>query len=90
MCMCTKSYQKVSVRYIDVLEALGFYKEETPHYPTACGHLLWMLYQIRYGAVGSDTKSHRWLGYVQGVLTAKGFISVEVEREETRDIFKGE
>ena len=53
-------------------------------------HLLWMLQQIRFNKSQSETKKHRWLGFIQGVMTAKGYINVLEERELTRNIFKGE
>lgn len=34
-------------------------------------------------------KLHRWLGFVQGILTSIGQISVSGERERTRPIFHG-
>ena len=38
----------------------------------------------------SETKKHRWLGNIQGIMTVKGYINVLEERELTRNIFKGE
>lgn len=50
-------------------------------------HIKWMLEQINsdwnYG------KANRWLGWCQCVLHISGIIDAEVERNETRDIFKG-
>jgi hypothetical protein len=33
-------------------------------------------------------KLNRWLGYVQGVLIERGVTTVEIERDETRPLFK--
>ena len=52
-------------------------------------HLIWMLQQIKDNSEMSQTKRHRWLGYIQGVLVMKGVFSVEEEREYTRPIFNG-
>lgn len=52
-------------------------------------HLSWMLNQIRYNTTQSETKKHRWLGYVQGVMICKGYLNVSIERELTRNIFNG-
>lgn len=52
-------------------------------------HLLWMLEQIMIGEV-TGKKSHRWLGFIQGVLAARMFISVDEERNVTRPFFRGE
>lgn len=35
----------------------------------------------------SEDKANRWLGFVQGVLTAAGLLDVEVERDHTRPLF---
>ena len=48
-----------------------------------------MLQQIKDDSEMSQTKRHRWLGYIQGVLVMKGVFSVEEEREYTRPIFNG-
>lgn len=58
--------------------------------PTAAAHLLWMLKQIIDGNLSSETKEHRWLGFVQGILVTKRIISVPEERDRTRGIFNGE
>lgn len=42
---------------------------------------------IRFGHTYPTDKMHRWLGFVQGVLAAKGAISVDEERAYTRTIF---
>lgn len=52
-------------------------------------HLLWMLDEILINPSQSLTKKHRWLGYIQGIMTIKGYINVLEERELTRNIFNG-
>lgn len=52
-------------------------------------HLIWMLRQIRYNEEQSLTKKHRWLGFVQGVMTCKGYLTVLEERDLTRPILDG-
>lgn len=51
-------------------------------------NLEWMLNQImsRVDLMPND-KVNRWLGFVQGVLAAKGYISVAAERDRTRPFF---
>lgn len=56
---------------------------------TSDRHLLWMLYQIKFNDDQSLTKKHRWLGFIQGVMIMKGYITVSDERDQTRDIFNG-
>ena len=53
------------------------------------GHIAWMLYELEHNQEMSLTKKHRWLGYVQGVLTVAGYIEVDSERDLTRGIFNG-
>ncbi|RVL37967.1 hypothetical protein [Sinorhizobium meliloti] len=50
----------------------------------AC-HLRWMLANIKSGFAGE--KSHRWLGFVQGVMIARGITTVQAERDFTRPYF---
>lgn len=52
-------------------------------------HLIFMLDKLKNDKEMSETKKHRWLGYVQGILTQLNLISVEEERDFTRNIFKG-
>lgn len=52
-------------------------------------HLLWMIQEIRHNFEQSDTKKHRWLGFIQGVLISKGYTTVALEREATRYILNG-
>lgn len=52
-------------------------------------HLLWMLHELLLNKEQSITKKHRWLGYVQGVMIAKKYITVLQERELTRNILNG-
>ena len=68
----------------------GINPQQLASEPTAVAHLLWMLKQIIDGNLSSDTKEHRWLGYVQGVLVSRSLLSVSEERDRTRGIFNGE
>lgn len=52
-------------------------------------HLLWMLNEIEFNNDQSETKKHRWLGYIQGILISKGVFNVIDERNSTRDILNG-
>lgn len=52
-------------------------------------HLIWMLTELLCNEEQSYSKKHRWLGYVQGVMTMKGYINVLNERELTRPILNG-
>lgn len=52
-------------------------------------HLLWMLHELLLNKEQSITKKHRWLGYVQGVMIAKKYMTVLQERELTRNILNG-
>ncbi|UQT02973.1 hypothetical protein TOTORO_01100 [Serratia phage vB_SmaS-Totoro] len=71
-------------RYKDMAMALNL--ED----PTMTGsHLVWMLEELSTNEDQSDTKKHRWLGYIQGILIAHGVTTVAAEREFTRKIFNG-
>lgn len=59
-----------------------------------CGldYLIWMCREIIKGKEDydnwSDTKLHRWIGYIQGVLIARGFSTVTEERENYKSVKK--
>lgn len=63
-------------------------KEEKDY--ISIGHLRWMLEQIKKPNVMSDTKKHRWLGYIQGVMVSMYGLDVSQERNRTRPWFNGE
>ena len=79
-------YPELIDRYRDILGCPEFCD---PEHPTMDSHLVWMLNEIQYNNTQSITKKHRWLGYVQGVMTFKGYITVDDERNKTRHIFNG-
>jgi hypothetical protein len=85
-----KSFQTVAKLYIDILVSMDVEPMESPCTPFRKPHLLWMLIQIRELNLSSDTKSHRWLGYVQGIMCYEGIITVDDQRNITRGIFNGE
>lgn len=49
-------------------------------------HLQWMCQQIVDAQDWSDTKMHRWIGYVQGVLIARKYSTVQTERDDYRRV----
>lgn len=51
-------------------------------------HLSWMCDQaLAHLDDWPIDKLNRWLGYIQGVMTARGFLDPDEERERTRPIF---
>lgn len=78
-------YNELRQRYLDIL---GTKAVCNPEHPTSHHHLAWML-----TAMGSDemseTKKHRWLGYIQGCMVSQNLINVEDERNSTRSVFNG-
>lgn len=56
---------------------------------TSHAHLKWMCEQIVNNPTLSRTKKSRWLGFVQGCLVKDGNLDISIERDRTRDIFKG-
>lgn len=87
--MSTPSPEAVIARgYLDS-ELSQYHAFKQPDYPTSESHLVWMLKQITMEYM-PRTKANRWLGFIQGVLTVKGYINVQDERSRTRPIFSGE
>ena len=43
-----------------------------------------MLDEIKSNNNMSITKKHRWLGFVQGILFSKGFITISEERDVSK------
>ncbi len=85
-----ESIKAVAKRLITKLEVEGHVAEKCEVACVNPTHLLWMLYAI--STEDSDmplSKRQRWLGYIQGVLSAHGIIDPEEERNETRPILNG-
>lgn len=78
---------KIIDRYFGVLNTPAVC---TPDTPTEDSHLVWMLKEILFNPLQSTTKKHRWLGYVQGVMVMKGYLTVQEERDNTREILNGD
>jgi len=86
-----KSYQKVAGDYMNRFAFVwDTIVKDSPEDPTNINHLYWMTCQVHSDKLSSETKCHRWLGYVQGVLVMKGLLDVDKERNFTRNIFNGE
>jgi hypothetical protein len=78
-------YPELRQRYFDLLNCSPV---EDSNSALNDSHLAWMLTELSNPDM-SETKKHRWLGYIQGVLAAKSHIIVNDERDATRDVFKG-
>ena len=87
-CELLDKYKKDCISLLPPNSVLSI--EQKPGDETNPIHLIWMLQQIKDNTEMSQTKRHRWLGYIQGVLVMKGVFSVEEEREYTRPIFNGD
>jgi hypothetical protein len=70
-------------RYKSIIEEK--YPEEDGD-ETSLNHLKWMCDHVLNSDMPID-KMSRWLGFVQGLLTAKKIISVEEERNFSRPLF---
>lgn len=83
-------YDEIRYRYIDIIKSCGndIKPVQVPTDPLQLDHLYWMLEELGHDDM-SETKKHRWLGYVQGVMTVFGMIDVQEERNYTREIFRG-
>ncbi len=63
-------------------------EESVSNDPTSLGHLRWMINEcINELETYPIDKISRWIGFVQGVLTVKGILSTEGERNRTRPFF---
>lgn len=82
----TGFYPEICDRYLAILDAEPVC---CPEQPTSLGHLAWMLTELQTNDTQSLTKKHRWLGCVQGIMIAQGMITVNDERDATRNIFNG-
>ena len=60
--------------------------EDSSEGPTSKDHLLWMIDQCLNQEMSED-KASRWLGFIQGVMCARGWLDMEVERAATRTLF---
>lgn len=77
--------QEISAAYPGIILAI----KPMPGQETHDVHLLWMIREIKENRHQTLTKKHRWLGYIQGIMTSKGYITVTEERSLTRDILNG-
>jgi hypothetical protein len=58
-----------------------------PDTNTSIRHLVYMCETIQASENDwSVTKLHRWIGYIQGVMTARGFTTVEIERSDYKKV----
>lgn len=72
-------------RYLKILQRIE--PNTQPDDPTSIQHLKKMCeLAIRHPEMYID-KHSRWLGYVQGVLTMRGHIRVQEERDFTRPLY---
>lgn len=71
-------------RYIEMLKAQS---PGDPGDQTSPGHLIRLCEEAIAKPELPFDKASRWLGFVQGVMTAKGLITVEEEREFSRPLF---
>lgn len=78
-------YPELRQRYFNLLNCTPI---ENSNEALTDSHLAWMLSELSNPDM-SETKKHRWLGYIQGVLATKTPIVVNEERNDTRDVFKG-
>ncbi len=76
-------------RYLQIIREASW-SEETDSLPSEvrCSHLTWMCdTALERLEDWPEDKLSRWLGYIQGVLTARGIIDVNEEREVSRPLF---
>ncbi|MBB5664715.1 hypothetical protein GGE68_002912 [Rhizobium leguminosarum] len=79
-------HNDIIARYDGMLRRISAYIECQPDPGTSPPHLRWMLRELQ--TFSDETKAHRWLGFIQGILIARGFTTVTVERDFTRPYLK--
>lgn len=75
--------------YIELLEKNGYKPHNIPEGSTDPSHLLWMLHELKINNDMSETKKHRWLGFIQGCLIKDGILDLVSERNRTRPVLNG-
>lgn len=81
-------------KHVEVLSGLTKYCADPANFSgpdkTTGDHLFYMIDEIKCNPHMPIDKIARWTGFIQGVLAARGVISVDVERDRTRPIFNRE
>lgn len=80
-------YPVILKRYRALIKEKGGALPATPYLNAE--HLLGMLETLENDLLQRQSKKHRWLGYIQGILCAYGLTTVDAERDFTRKIFNG-
>jgi hypothetical protein len=73
-------------RYLLVLESNSMVDLPAPD-GTSNAHLAWMCNVLLEQPNWPDDKFSRWLGFIQGVMASRGYISVNDERDFSRPLF---
>lgn len=77
--------------YLEVIDGLLLLipdELEKDNAKTNWQNLRWMMVTARSCAdVWPVDKTSRWIGFVQGVMTCRGILDVDAERDRTRPIF---
>jgi hypothetical protein len=70
--------------YIDETHSAS--PENRPNDPTSFAHLMWMCDKAEFELVpqGQVDKAMRWLGFIQGVLCARGVFTLDELRAHSR------
>lgn len=79
-------FSTMAKRYLPVLNVQP---QNNPGEPESHQHLAWMLTELVQNTTMSETKKHRWLGYIQGCMVKDSLLDVKTERDATRPIFNG-
>lgn len=69
--------------YDAVLSNNGVIVQRNRHHATLA-HVRWMTHEVQTWGEDHREKAHRWLGFVQGVLVARGLFSLGDVKEHSR------
>jgi hypothetical protein len=83
----TDRYRSLILQFNPILAETVTPLQPQPGNETSDLHLLWMIEEIQTSEEMGLTKSHRWLGFIQGVLVMKRYTTVADEREATRGAY---
>jgi hypothetical protein len=79
---------RLANKYLNLLLNVTITTDEVASFPhTDNNHLIHMCrWLITHPEMPVDKQS-RWIGFIQGVLAMRGYISVDGERDQTRALF---
>lgn len=79
--------RELAYRYVNILSPIRDLDRHLDSQQTSNKHLLKMLITILEDNTLPEDKISRWMGFIQGVMIMKGYVSVSTERDAARPLF---